>query len=263
MDLLVVGAGTMGRWFAEAVEGTVDGVTFVDREPAAAAEAAAEAGERADAEAGEHADAVGADAIHARGPFDAVCVAVPLPAVAEAIADYANLAERAVLDVTGVMEPAVATMDAHAPDRERASLHPLFAPENEPGTVAVVVDEPGPTVDRLLGAVESRGNDLYETTPAEHDEAMKTVQTRAHAAVLSYALTAEDVPDAFHTPVSQRLAEAVSDVTGGNPRVYADVQDAFDGAEDVAAAAQWIAEADRETFEQLYAEADSGAIEDR
>lgn len=247
MDLLVVGAGTMGRWFAEAVAETVDEVTFADRDPDAAAEAAAAFGEGA--------DAVTADSVPDRGPFDAVCVAVPLPAVADAIARYADLAERAVLDVTGVMEPAVEAMEAHAPDRERASLHPLFGPDNEPGTVAVVVQESGPTVDRLLGAVEARGNDLLETTPAEHDEAMESVQARAHAAVLSYALAAGDVPEAFHTPVSRRLAEAVADVTGGNPRVYADVQDAFDGAGDVATAARRIADADRDAFEELYAEA--------
>ncbi len=252
MDLLVVGAGTMGRWFASAVAGDVERVAFADRDRAAA-EAAAEA---VDGRAEVLDDAAGGDGPDdERRAFTAVCVAVPIRAVADAIAAHADRAERAVLDVTGVAEPAVEAMRTHAPDRERASLHPLFSPENEPGTVAVVVDRRGPVVDRVLDALRSRGNRLVETTASEHDEAMETVQTRAHAAVLAYALAAEDVPEGFRTPVSRRLSEAVADVTGGNPRVYADVQDAFDGAEDVAAAARRIADADREAFERLYAEA--------
>jgi prephenate dehydrogenase len=41
-------------------------------------------------------------------------------------------------------------------------------------------------------------------------------------------------------------------MTGGEARVYADVQSAFDGAEDVAAAASELADADTERFLELY-----------
>ena len=249
MDLLVVGAGTMGRWFASAVAEPVDRVAFVDRDRDAA-EAAVEAVDG-------HAavlDASGTDPGDERETFTAVCIAVPMAAVGDAVAAHADRAERAILDVAGVAEPAVEAMRTYAPDRERASLHPLFSSANEPGTVATVVDDGGPVVDRLLEALRSRGNRLVETTASEHDEAMETIQARAHAAVLAYALTADEVPEGFRTPVSRRLAEAVEDVTGGNSRVYADVQEAFDGAEDIAAAARRIADADREAFERLYAE---------
>jgi len=78
------------------------------------------------------------------------------------------------------------------------------------------------------------------------------VQASAHTAVLAFALAAEDVPDAFQTPISEDLFELVEQVTGGEARVYADIQAAFDGADDVAEAARRIADADDERFAELY-----------
>ncbi len=238
----MVGAGAMGRWFADAV---ADEVAFLDVDPDAAAAAAEATGGRA----------VGPDTTET---FEAVCVAVPLPAAAEALGTYAGRAERAVFDVAGVMaEPLAAAREA-APDAERASLHPLFAPSNAPGTVAAVVDEDGPGVRAVLDRLADRDNRIYRTTAAEHDDAMRTVQARTHAAVLAFALAAEDVPEPFHTPISAGLSELVAEVTGGEPRVYADVQAAFDGADDVAAAAREIADADPERFARLYERAGAG-----
>jgi prephenate dehydrogenase len=68
--------------------------------------------------------------------------------------------------------------------------------------------------------------------------------------------------------VYDALDDLRREVTGGTPRVYADIQKAFDGAEDVAAAAERIADADAETCERLYREAgatvedDAGATPD-
>lgn len=243
MDLLVVGAGTMGRWVARSVEAEV---AFADIN-----HDAAEAG----------AGAVGGRAVAFGGDdrFDAVCIAVPISAVEEAIATQAPRAKRALVDVTGAMGPAVAAMREHAPDRERVSLHPLFAPSNAPGNVAVVADAPGPITDDLREAIAARGNTLFETTPEEHDRAMETVQARAHAAVLAFALAREDVPEAFHTPLSEPLAGLVEQIVGNDPDVYAEIQTAFDGAEDVAAAAERIAGADRKELERLFRQARGAA----
>ena len=247
MKLLVVGSGTMGRWFGRAVADVVESVAFVDQDVSVAQSAADSMGD--------HATVVADPNNLEENSFTVVCVAVPMPVVTETISTYAPAAESAILDVTGVMGPAIDAMNTYSTNTERASLHPLFAPSNEPGTVAVVPDEPGPVVEQLLEAIESRGNDLFETTPTEHDAAMESVQARAHAALLSYALATEELPEAFHTPVSRRLTAAVADVTGDNSRVYGDIQEVFDGAEDVAEAARRLADADRAEFEQLYAEA--------
>ncbi|QPV62899.1 prephenate dehydrogenase [Halosimplex litoreum] len=255
MNLLVVGAGEMGRWFARTVTaGAPDPppVAFTDTDPSAAREAAAAC------------DAAVDDAPDARvvptdtdERFDVVCFAVPIPAVGTVVPAYADRADRALVDVSGVMAPALDAMGAAGPDLERVSFHPLFAAANAPGNVAVVADAPGPVTDEIRAALADAGNDTFETTAREHDRAMETVQARAHAAVLAFGIAAEPVADEFGTPVSEALFDTLATVTGNDPSVYADIQTTFDGAESVAEAARRIADADRDAFESLYREADT------
>lgn len=245
MNVLVVGAGEMGRWFARTlVAGATDEVrvAFADADPEAASVAAAD-------------DWARTAALDTDEQFEAVCIAVPIPVATDAIETHAARATRAVIDVTGCAAAPVAAMRDHAPNRERLSLHPLFASANAPGNVAVVADESGPVTEDVLAALTAEGNDCFETTAAEHDRAMETVQTRAHAAILAFGLAAEDVPEGFQTPVSDALFDLLAQVGGNDPRVYADIQATFDGAEDVADAARDIAEADTERFADLYREA--------
>jgi prephenate dehydrogenase len=241
MEALVVGAGAMGRWAGGTLATAFD-VAFADRDPEAARAAA-------DAIDGR---AVGLDTTET---FEVVCLAVPISAVADAVATHADRASRAMIDVTGVMAAPVTAMREHLPDRERVSLHPLFAPENAPGTVAVVADSPGPATDRALDAIVDAGNRTFETDPEEHDTAMETVQAGAHTAILAYALAAADVREEFATPVSRELTHLVETVTGGTPRVYREIQESFAGAEAVADAARRVADADGDAFERLYADA--------
>lgn len=239
MDVLIVGAGAMGTWFGAAVDADV---AFADVDSAAAAAAA---------------DAVGGEAVplESDATYDVVCIAVPLSHADGAIADHASRADAAIVDVSGAMVDPLAAMARHAPALERASLHPLFAPERAPGSIAVVREDAGPTIETLLATLEDRGNDLVETTPEEHDEAMETVQSATHAAVLAFALAAESVPEGFETPIYEELRALAMRVTAGTPRVYADIQETFAGAEAVADAARELADADHEEFESLYAEA--------
>lgn len=246
MDVLIVGAGTMGRWFGEVIGEPGTDVAFVDREDGAAREAAETVGGRAVSE-------------ETTERFDLVCLAVPIPAVERAVEFYAPLADRSIADVSGVMRAPIAAMEAHAPEREHVSLHPLFSPENAPGNVPVVTER-GPVAEWVLERLREAGNTLVETTPEEHDAAMETIQTKAHAAILAFALAADDVPEGFETPVSGTLDDLVGTVTGGNPNVYADIQSTFPGADAVAEAAIDVAEADREAFESLYREAGAGRI---
>jgi len=171
-----------------------------------------------------------------------------------AIEEYAPLSSEAVVDVTGSMTDPLAAMAEAVPDRQRASLHPLFAPANEPGSIAVVAPARGDAVDTVLDALIAAGNDPFETTSVEHDSAMESVQAAAHAAVLAYAMASDDVPDRFHTPVSAGLQSLVDQVLGGEAHVYADIQQAFDGADAVAEAARELADADHDAFVELYGE---------
>ncbi|XVH31195.1 prephenate dehydrogenase [Haloferacaceae archaeon DSL9] len=237
MNLLVVGAGEMGRWVADTVAADV---TFVDRDRAVAVDAAERRGASlADADTDER--------------FDAVCLAVPMGIVDDAIERYASNATGAIFDVSGAMAGPIESMADHAPGCERASFHPLFAPPRVPGNVAVVTDADGPLLRTVREAMTAAGNTVFETTVAEHDTAMETVQAGAHAAILAYALAAADVREEFATPVSAGLDRLVRTVTEGSPHVYADIQAVFgDGADAVAAAAAEIAESDAESFESLY-----------
>jgi prephenate dehydrogenase len=239
MELLIVGAGSMGRWLADAVGSEV---AFTDAEAAAAEAAASAVGGRT-------------VSLDTDERFEAVAIAVPMGVATEAIASHAGTAREAIVDLTGVMAGPTEAMAKHAPELERASLHPLFAPANAPGRIAVVEDDAGPTVARIRTELAEAGNTFVETTPEEHDRAMETVQARAHAAVLAFGLASEPVPEDFGTPVYDVLEELRAEVTGNTPRVYADVQDTFDGAGDIAEAASRIAEADGEAFERLYHEA--------
>ena len=239
MKLLVVGAGEMGRWLADTVDADV---AVTDADPAVA-EAAAEP---------RSARAVPADTDET---FDAVGLAVPMSVVDEAIATYAPLAEAAVFDISGVMDRPLAAMADHAPDCERASFHPLFAPPRVPGNIAVVTEAAGPTLATIREAMVDAGNTVFETTAAEHDTAMETIQAGAHTAILAYALVASDIREEFATPVSEQLTSLAATVTEGSPEVYSEIQATFDGADAIVAAAQEIADADSDTFADLYAEA--------
>lgn len=243
MEVLIVGAGDIGRWFGRTVE---EPVAFADVDSGAAEDAAAEVDGRAVPLASEE-------------RFDVVCVAVPMRLTETAIADHAPRAREALVDLSGVMAGPVAAMAEHAPDLERASFHPLFGPENAPGRIAVVTAADGPTVEGLRSALADAGNDLFETTAEEHDAAMETVQARTHAALLAFALAAGDVPEPFGTPIYDGLEDLVGRFLSGTPRVYADIQTAFDGAEDLATAAERVAAADPETFEELYRSAAESA----
>jgi prephenate dehydrogenase len=265
MELLVVGAGAVGRWFAATVERAVPDEHGGDTAPDDGAAVDVAFADVNDAAAADAATALDARHVPVDGTerFDVVCLAVPISAVEASVAAQADRAREAMVDATGVMGAPLAAMRTHLPTHERVSFHPLFAPSSAPGTVAVVADESGPATDRLRAALAAAGNDLFETTPDEHDRAMETVQSAAHAAVIAYALAAEEVRPEFHTPVSGALAEVVDRVTGGTPRVYREIQETFDGAERVAAAADRLAAADADEFDALYrAAGDAGTAVD-
>ena len=239
MEVLIVGAGSMGTWFGDTID--VD-VTFADINQEAANRAAAMIDGNV-------------TTIDGSDTYEAVCIAVPLRHVTEAIEEHAERANAAILDISGSMAEPVAAMRQHASTLERVSLHPLFAPPRGPGSIPVVRDRSGPVSDKILDSLRDRGNYVFETTPADHDSAMESVQAATHTAILSFALAATPVPDEFETPVYSQLRTVAEQLTEGTPQVYADIQRTFDGADSVAASAKSIAAADDETFISLFREA--------
>lgn len=240
MDVLIVGAGAVGRWVGQTLDATV---AFADVDRSTAESAAAEVGDARTA------DLDGTDT------HDVVAVAVPMRAAESVIREQAPRATGAVIDFTGSMAGPLAAMKDAAEDLERVSFHPLFAPEHAPGRIAKSLGRGGPLVDRITRAFVSAGNTIVPVEAEVHDEAMATVQGRVHAAILAFGLAADPVPAELATPVYEDLQALRERVTSGPPGVYADIQATFDGTEEVAAAVEQLAAADREEFEELYEDA--------
>jgi prephenate dehydrogenase len=240
MDVLIVGAGAVGRWVGSLVDGPV---AYADADRSVAESAAADTSD------GSVTDLSGAET------YDVVAVAVPIRAATSVIRDQAGRAEGAVIDVTGSMEAPLDAMAEVGADLERASFHPLFAPAHGPGRIAKSTGREGPLIDRITRSFVEAGNTIVPVEPAVHDDAMATVQGRVHAAILAFGLAADPVPEELGTPVYEDLQELRERVTGGSPGVYADIQETFDGIEALQDAIDRLAEADRETFEALYEDA--------
>lgn len=240
MDVLIVGAGAVGRWVGETLDATV-AYADVDRSTAESAAAQTPGAQAVDLD--------GADT------YDVVAVAVPMRAARSVIREQADRATAALIDFTGSMTEPLATMDEAAEGLERASFHPLFAPEHAPGRIAKSLGQGGPLVDRITRAFVSAGNTIVPVEADVHDDAMGTIQGRVHAAILAFGLAADPVPEDLATPVYEELQALRERVTSGPPGVYADIQATFDGAAELQAAAEKLAAADREEFEALYEDA--------
>ena len=241
MRVVIVGAGTIGQWFATVTAGWLDPI-FLDIDQKRAETAA----ERYDG------DVWTRDSVE---PAPVVCTAVPLTNTTDVLAEYLPFAELAVIDLSGAMQSPLQVMNSAEQELERISLHPLFAPENAPGNIAAVIEEPGTVWSHCQQRLANAGNHVFETTPEEHDQAMETVQAKVHAAIMAYALAADPVDSAFHTPISEELDRLAKTVLTGSPRVYADIQTTFDGAESVAQAAADVARADNTVFVDIFYQA--------
>jgi prephenate dehydrogenase len=241
MELLIVGAGVMGQWLGRTLA-PVASITYLDRD--------LETAEAAAAASGSTAAATGQAA-------DVVAIAVPISAAEDAIETYAPFARAAIFDITGHMHAPVAAMRRSADGLERMSLHPLFAPRAAPGRIATVIDGDGPHTGTIREQLKDSGNEIVETDPETHDRAMRTVQGAAHAAIFAYGLSAESVPPGLHTPVSESLEQLLERVTEGDPAVYKEIQESFDGTELLAAVTQQMA-TDPALIETLYGPTESG-----
>ena len=241
MDVLVVGAGQMGRWLGSTLD-PIASITYLDRDEETAAEAAAMGGARA---------------VTAGMAVDVVAIAVPISATESVLEAYAPFAREAIIDVTGQMQPPLSVMREVAEGLERMSLHPLFGPHAAPGRIAMVIDADGPRVQTLCEQLVDVGNELVETDPVTHDRSMRTIQGAAHAAIFAYGLAAEDVPAELHTPVSETLEGLLGRVTEGDPSVYREIQQRFDGIAVLGAAVDQMA-ADHTAIDVLYDQAERG-----
>lgn len=240
MDVLIVGSGAVGRWVGSRLDGSI---AFADVDRAAAESAATALPD------GTVTDLSGSET------YDVVAVAVPMREATSVIEAQADRATGALIDFTGSMAGPLETMEKAGGALQRASFHPLFAPEHAPGRIAKSTGQDGPLIDRITRSFVAAGNTIVPVEASVHDDAMATVQGRVHAAVLAFGLAADPVPEELGTPVFEEMQALRERVTSGPPGVYADIQETFDGIEALQDAVEKLAEADRKTFEELYEDA--------
>ena len=215
-SLLLIGAGLVGGSFAKAAKsrGLFDRVVGLDRDRAALARAL-------------DLDIIDATADNASGDHDAICVAVPVRAIAPYVQDLASRCDRPVFDVGSVkaavidaLDPVpanfvpchpIAGSDQHGPAAARADLFEGRVVVVTPGSQT----DPG-AVETVRGYWEAVGARVVEQTPAEHDDNFALASHLPHLVAFAFmdvaarAGSLEHVGNGFRDFV--RIAGADADV---------------------------------------------------
>ena len=216
-SLLLIGAGLVGGSFAKAAKfrGLFDRVVGLDRDRVALARAL-------------DLDIIDATTTDdASGDHDAICVAVPVRAIAPYVQDLASRCDRPVFDVGSVkaavidaLDPVpanfvpchpIAGSDQHGPAAARADLFEGRVVVVTPGSET----DPG-AVETVRGYWEAVGARVVEQTPAEHDDNFALVSHLPHLVAFAFmdvaarAGSLEHIGNGFRDFV--RIAGADADV---------------------------------------------------
>lgn len=185
-SLLLIGTGLVGGSFAQAAKSRAvfDRVVGVDRDRGAL-EKALQLGIIDEA----------ADALD--GHYDAVCVAVPVGAIAGLVRDAAPRCTGPVFDVGSVKEPLIDALDPVPPNF--VPCHPIAGSERQGPAAAranlfegrvVVMTPAAETDDRAVDAVrgywQAVGARVVVQTPASHDECFALVSHLPHLVAFAF-----------------------------------------------------------------------------
>ena len=185
-SLLLSGTGLVGGSFAKAAKSRAvfDRVVGVDRDRGAI-DRALELG------------IIDAAADHSTGDCDAVCVAVPVGAIADRVRDAAARCRGPVFDVGSVKGPVVDALDAVPANF--VPCHPIAGSERQGPTEArgdlfenrtVVMTPVAETDDGAANAVrgywEAVGARVVVQTPASHDECFALVSHLPHLVAFAF-----------------------------------------------------------------------------
>ena len=185
-SLLLIGTGLLGGSFAKAAKShaVFDRIVGVDRDPAALGQAL---------ELGIIDDALDTPA----GDCDAVCVAVPVGAIAGHVRDVAARCGGPVFDVGSVKGAVIDALDPVPPNfvpchpiagselqGPRAARADLF--QDRPVVVTPVAETDDGAVDAVRGYWEAVGARVVEQTPASHDECFALVSHLPHLVAFAF-----------------------------------------------------------------------------
>ncbi|MFC4698881.1 bifunctional chorismate mutase/prephenate dehydrogenase [Glaciecola siphonariae] len=163
---------------------------------------------------------------------DMVLMAVPINSTCDIIAQLPKLKDSCVLaDVTSIKEaPLRAMLAAHS--GPVVGLHPMFGPD-APGMIKqVVVVCEGRLPEQyewLLAQMRLWGGALYESSAAEHDQAMAYIQVMRHFSTFVYGQhLQQENPKlseliAFSSPIYRLELAMVGRLFAQAPELYADI----------------------------------------
>jgi prephenate dehydrogenase len=214
MEVLIIGAGAMGGWFAKLFKGWGwrVWVTDIDRKKSStlARELGLEEGDRILPEA------------------DLVLVAVPISSTPDVLREvYGKMKKGALLmEVSSVKEQVVSAMlELRSKQVELVALHPLFGPgatSVKGERFAYVPVKAGKIFKEVKRRLKEEGAIFIKTSAEKHDLAMARVQALTHLLLLCYLQQCER--GKLHTHLSEALSNLAKAMLAGNASIYYEVQ---------------------------------------
>lgn len=223
MRLAIIGAGSMGKWFAKFSKKSGWNTTITDINTQKARDVADELD--LDLAMGNSEAASGADI---------VLIAVPVRKSPEVIKEVANsVTERSLLlDITSVKEKVVTAMHEIEANFELVSLHPLFGPGAKNMENKIIVSIPiktGEKYQKLAKHLKKNGAKIVEMEAEDHDRLMMITQSMIHFLLLSYLSALKSMnnfkqAEELHTPISACLFDLAKAFLNVDPTLCGDLQ---------------------------------------
>lgn len=223
MELAILGAGEMGKWFAKFWSKRNWEVTITDADEEKARKVAKELGlETAEGNS------------EAVKEADIVLVAVPIEETPKVIGEVSSSLkdDALLLDIASVKEEIVEKMKKMDVNSELISIHPLFGPGADTLDGKRIVSIPVKAGDKyqdFKDTLSDSGAKIEEMKAAEHDRIMSITQSLTHFILLTYLSTLNSMKDfpkakAFQTPIFKQLLDLSKAFLKENPEVCGDIQ---------------------------------------
>lgn len=223
MEMAVIGAGAMGKWFANFAKNSGWNVKITDIDQEKAQKVAQELG-------------VGLAETNVRATegADIVLISVPIKETPKIISEVSESLENDALliDIASVKEDPVDTMTQTKTEAEMVSMHPLFGPGAEDlknRTIVAVPIRDGEKYQSLRKLLSNLGAQIVEMEASEHDRIMSVTQSLTHFTLLSYlsalkSMNASEKAKELRTPMFQKLLDISKAFLIEDPELCGDIQ---------------------------------------
>ncbi len=223
MNIAIIGAGSMGKWFAKFCKDRGWKVTITDKNYDKASKVA----EDLSVETSKNNKGAAKDS-------DIIIISVPIKNTPLVIREMEGILndDSLLLDIASVKEAAVDTMKEIDVESELASIHPLFGPgaKNLEGlNIASVPVRPGEKYESFKKVFSDLGAQVIELDAEEHDKIMSVTQSLTHFILLTFlsaldSMSEQEKAKNLSTPMFQRLLNLSKAFLSEDPKVCGDIQ---------------------------------------